>query len=56
VQRKLKLCGNTLKLYKIYESDKYLNLLMEYQEGGTLGDKLEKGIAFSEEDARVIMV
>lgn len=56
VQRKLKYCGNSLKLYKIYESDKYLNLLMEFQEGGTLGDKLEKGTVFTEEEARVIML
>lgn len=42
VQRSLKYCGNTIKLFKIYESDKYLNLLMEYQEGGTLGDILEQ--------------
>lgn len=55
VQRELKLCGNSLKLFKIYESEKYLNLLMEYQEGGTLGDKLEKQQKFSEEDARIII-
>ncbi len=42
IQRILKLCGSTIKLFKIYESDKYLNLLMEFQEGGTLGDLLEK--------------
>jgi serine/threonine protein kinase len=30
ITRKLKHCGNTIKLIKIYESDKYLNLLMEY--------------------------
>ncbi|TNV74643.1 hypothetical protein FGO68_gene5677 [Halteria grandinella] len=55
VQRRLKYCGNTLKLYKIYESDKYLNLLMEFQEGGTLGDKLEKGTVFTEEESKIIM-
>jgi serine/threonine protein kinase len=55
VQRRLKFCGNTLKLYKIYESDKYLNLLMEFQEGGTLGDKLEKGTVFTEEESKIIM-
>lgn len=42
IQRALKYCGNIIKLIKIYESEKYLNLLLEYQEGGTLGDILEK--------------
>jgi serine/threonine protein kinase len=42
IQRSLKLCGNTIKIIKIYESEKYLNLLLEYMEGGTLGDILEK--------------
>jgi serine/threonine protein kinase len=42
IQRALRYCGNVIKLYKIYESDKYLNLLLEYQEGGCLGDMLEK--------------
>ncbi len=42
IQRALKYCGNIIKLLKIYESDKYLNLLLEFQDGGTLGDTLEK--------------
>lgn len=42
IQRKLAYCGNTIKLFKIYESDKYINMLMEYQDGGSLGDCLEK--------------
>jgi serine/threonine protein kinase len=55
VQRVLRLCGNTIKLLKIYESDKYLNLLMEYQEGGTLGDILARQILMGEEDVRMII-
>lgn len=55
VQRELKHCGNTLKLHKIYESDRYLNMLMEFQEGGTLGDALEKRVKINEEEARLIM-
>ena len=55
IQRALRYCGNTIKLLKIYESDRYLNLLLEYQEGGTLGDMLEKQIKISEEDARMII-
>ncbi|TNV87236.1 hypothetical protein FGO68_gene17205 [Halteria grandinella] len=54
IQRQLRLCGNIIRLNKIYECDKYLNLLMDFQEGGTLGDILEKQIRISEEDARII--
>jgi len=56
IQRALRLCGNTIKLLKIYESENYLNLLIEFQEGGSLGDILEKETKFSEEDARMIIV
>lgn len=28
---------------------------MEFQEGGTLGDKLEKGTIFTEEESKIIM-
>lgn len=38
VQRMLKHCSNTIKLYKIYETQVYVKMLMEYQEGGTLSD------------------
>lgn len=41
-QRKMRDCGNVLKLYKVYESDQYIYLVMEFQEGGTLGELLEK--------------
>jgi serine/threonine protein kinase len=52
--RELSLCANTLKLYKIYESDKYINLLLEYHEGGTLAEKLERQVRFTEDEARLI--
>ena len=55
IQRSLRLCGNTIKLFKIYESERYLNLLLEFQEGGTLGDLLENPTRLSEEDARLII-
>lgn len=55
IQRSLRLCGNTIKLFKIYESERYLNLLLEFQEGGTLGDVLENPTRLSEEDARIII-
>jgi serine/threonine protein kinase len=42
VMRELKYCANTLKLLKIYESEKYINFLLEYHEGGTLAERLER--------------
>ncbi|TNV85935.1 hypothetical protein FGO68_gene1963 [Halteria grandinella] len=54
IQRMLKNCGNALKLYKIYESEKYLNLLMEFQEGGTLGEVLAAQAKLTETDVKVI--
>jgi serine/threonine protein kinase len=54
-QRALKLCGNTIKLHKLYESERYLNLLMEFQEGGTIGDILEEQKRLKEEDCRIII-
>ena len=55
VQRMLKQCGNTIKLLKVFENEKTISLLMEYQEGGTLGDILEKQIRISEDNARIII-
>lgn len=55
IQRTLKHCGNTIKLFKIFESENYLNLLMEYEEGGTLGDILEQHIHLQEDNARIII-
>jgi serine/threonine protein kinase len=55
IQRELRKCGNTIRLFKIFESETYLNLLMEYEEGGTLGEVLEKHERLSEENARIII-
>jgi serine/threonine protein kinase len=52
---KLKQCGNVTKLIKIYESDKYINLLMDFHGGGTLGTILENKIKISEVDIRMII-
>lgn len=40
VQRALADCGNVLRVLKVYESSKYINLLMDFQEGGSLADLL----------------
>lgn len=55
VQMMLKLCGNVTKLLKIYESELYLNLLLDFHEGGSLGNLLEKHTVISEADARMIV-
>jgi serine/threonine protein kinase len=44
-----------LKLYKIYECDYNLYLLLEYQEGGSLRDKISDGSLYKEEDIRIII-
>lgn len=38
VQRSMKLCGNTVQLYKVYENDNFINLVMDHHDGGTLGE------------------
>ncbi|TNV85852.1 hypothetical protein FGO68_gene16745 [Halteria grandinella] len=55
IQRELNMCGNTVKLVKLYETDKYLNILMEYQQGGSLGDMLTKQVPFKEDSIRIVM-
>ncbi|TNV86468.1 hypothetical protein FGO68_gene14825 [Halteria grandinella] len=54
VQRALSDCGNVLKILKVHESTKYINLLMEYQEGGSLADLLISKKKMSEEDIKTI--
>lgn len=34
--RKLSLCGNALKLQKVYESDHSVYMILDYQPGGSL--------------------
>ena len=48
-------CLNTIKLLKIYESDDYINLLIEYQEGGTLADLIINHGSITESQARTIL-
>eukprot|EP00347_Sterkiella_histriomuscorum_P019567 403341142 len=55
IHRKLELCGNAIKLYKVYESQTQLHMLIEYQEGGTLLDQIKKQIKYTEVDIRTIM-
>ena len=49
-------CGNAVKLVKVCETDNYINIFMERQEGGTLSSFiLSQKERLSEKDARVIM-
>lgn len=53
--RSLDRCEGTVRLYKVFESDNYLNLLMEYQQGGCLSDILDKpDCHLSEESIKLV--
>lgn len=47
-------CGNALKLFKVYESESFINLLLEYIDGGTLGSIIDRQEQLKEEDIRLI--
>jgi serine/threonine protein kinase len=47
-------CPSIIRLYRIYECDENLYLLLEYQKGGTLSERVRNGILFSEDEARII--
>lgn len=56
MQRSLRLCGNTVKIIKVYENDNFINLVMDHHEGGTLGELVQnKAVCLSEEDAKIII-
>lgn len=48
-------CEGVLKLFKIYENDDYLVLVLEYQPMGSLMELLKKQRKFTEAEVRVIM-
>ena len=48
-------CGNALKLFKVYESEENLYLVLEYQQGGTLLNTMKEGEPFKEADLQTIM-
>lgn len=47
---------NIIKLYEIYESDKHINLVMEYVTGGDLLTQLSEKGSYSEKDLSVIVI
>ncbi|CDW87318.1 serine threonine protein kinase [Stylonychia lemnae] len=53
IQRNLN-CGNIIKIHQVQEDDKYVYLVLDYIEGGTLRDFLQKGTQFNEQQIRQI--
>lgn len=46
---------NIIKLYDIFEEEKYLCLVIELMEGGELFDQLESLTQFSEQDSKTVV-
>ena len=44
-----------VSLHRIYENEKYIHLIMEYVEGGSLFHRFQRGLIFSEEKAAKFM-
>ena len=46
---------NIIKIFEVYESDKYIHLVFEYLEGGELFEKIKSKGLYSEKDAINVM-
>lgn len=46
---------NIIKLYEVFEDEKYIHIVMEYCSGGELFDRLEKKGKYSEKEAASLM-
>lgn len=46
---------NIIKLYEVYESDKYIHLVFEYLEGGELFERIKSKGLYQEKDAISVM-
>jgi len=44
-----------IKLYEVYESDKYIHLVFDYLEGGELFDRIKAKGLYKERDAMNLM-
>ncbi|CDW87583.1 serine threonine protein kinase [Stylonychia lemnae] len=55
VHRALRQCQSALQLKKVYESNKKIYMLVEYQEGGTLFDLIKDNIQLQEKDLQTII-
>lgn len=54
IHRKLNNCANVIKLFKIYEDENKLYLLLEYKSGGDLKDAIVNRRYITEGDAKII--
>jgi|LauGreDrversion4_2_1035121.scaffolds.fasta_scaffold548684_2 hypothetical protein len=48
-------CDGVLSLLEIYEDSEFIQLVLEYQEGGTLHDYIKTHGKFHEMQARIVM-
>ena len=48
-------CENILKLFRLYEDETSMYLVLEYQSGGSLMDLIKKKHNWQEKDLRTIM-
>lgn len=55
MQRCLNKCGNTIQLYKVYETENSVYMIIEYQSGGTLQDLIKTNPRLSETELRTII-
>lgn len=57
IQRNLlRNCGSVVKILKVYESDDFINIVMDYHEGGSLSSYIcEKGRVIPEKTCKLIM-
>jgi calcium-dependent protein kinase len=46
---------HVMKLFEVYESDRYIHMVMEYLPGGELFDKIRSKVKYSESDAKEVM-
>ncbi len=46
---------HVIKLYEVYESDKYIHLVFEYLEGGELFERIKSKGLYHEKDAIDLM-
>lgn len=46
---------NIIRLYEVYESDKYIHLVFEYLEGGELFERIKSKGSYQEKDAMNVM-
>jgi calcium-dependent protein kinase len=46
---------NIIKMYSVYESDKYIHFVLEYLDGGALHERIHKKGHYNEKDAAEAM-